>query len=54
MISRDDLLKGVLPPVTLTPADVRDARGREARPLVVLDDDPTGTQSVAELPVLSS
>lgn len=54
MISRDDLLKGVLPPVTLTPADVRDARGREARPLVVLDDDPTGTQSVAELPVLNS
>lgn len=54
MISRDELLKNVLPPVTLTPADVRQARGDQARQLVVLDDDPTGTQSVAELPVLNS
>ena len=54
MITREDLLRGSLPPVELTPADVREARGRQARQLVVLDDDPTGTQSVAELPVLNT
>ena len=54
MITREDLLRGTPPPVTLTPADVRRARGNQARRLVVLDDDPTGTQSVAELPVLNS
>jgi uncharacterized protein YgbK (DUF1537 family) len=54
MITREDLLRGTPPPVTLTPADVRQARGNQARQLVVLDDDPTGTQSVAELPVLNS
>ncbi len=54
MITREDLLRGTPPPVTLTPADVREARGRQARHLIVLDDDPTGTQSVAELPVLNS
>jgi uncharacterized protein YgbK (DUF1537 family) len=54
MITRDDLLRNTPPPVALTPADVRKARGNQARQLVVLDDDPTGTQSVAELPVLNS
>lgn len=54
MITREDLLRGTPPPVTLTPADVRRVRGNQARQLVVLDDDPTGTQSVAELPVLNS
>ena len=54
MITLEDLLKGTPPPVTLTPDDVRKARGSRARQLVVLDDDPTGTQSVAELPVLNS
>ncbi len=54
MITLEDLLKGTPPPVTLTPDDVRQARGSRARQLVVLDDDPTGTQSVAELPVLNS
>lgn len=54
MITREDLLRGTLPAVALTPADVCRARGHQARPLVVLDDDPTGTQSVAELPVLNA
>ncbi|MBK8211300.1 MAG: hypothetical protein IPK78_16430, partial [Rhodospirillales bacterium] len=54
MITREDLLRGAPPPVPLTAADVREARGSQARQLVVLDDDPTGTQSVAELPVLNS
>jgi uncharacterized protein YgbK (DUF1537 family) len=54
MISRDDLLRGAPPPVSLTAADVCRARSGRARPLVVLDDDPTGTQSVADLPVLNS
>ncbi|MGZ8995835.1 MAG: four-carbon acid sugar kinase family protein [Rhodospirillales bacterium] len=54
MISLQDLLKGAPPPLPVTPADVRRARGDQARQFVVLDDDPTGTQSVAELPVLNS
>lgn len=54
MITRDDLLRNTPQPVALTPVDVRNARGNQARQLVVLDDDPTGTQSVAELPVLNS
>lgn len=33
MITREDLLRGTPPPVTLTPADVRQARGHQARPL---------------------
>jgi len=35
-------------------ADVAAAVGRGTRVLIVLDDDPTGTQSVADLPVLTS
>ncbi|MBE2295472.1 MAG: hypothetical protein IAF00_10990 [Phycisphaerales bacterium] len=54
MISREELLRGMPPPATISPADVRQARGNKARQLIVLDDDPTGTQSVAELPVLNS
>lgn len=53
-IQRDTLLAGFAPATTLTPADVVAARGTRARQLVVLDDDPTGTQSVADLPVLNS
>lgn len=48
-----DLLKGQPEPGGVSPADVRAAR-TEARQLVVLDDDPTGTQSVADLPVLNA
>lgn len=51
--TRAELLRGYPVPLTLTAGQVRDARGAGARQLVVLDDDPTGTQSVAGLPVLT-
>lgn len=54
MISRDELLGGLPPARPISPEDVRSARARGARPLIVLDDDPTGTQSVADLPVLNA
>lgn len=54
MISRDELLGGLPPTRPISPEDVRSARARGARPLIVLDDDPTGTQSVADLPVLNA
>lgn len=50
MPTLDDLLAGYPPPLDITAADVP----RPERVLVVLDDDPTGTQSVADLPVLTS
>ncbi|HEY1094530.1 MAG TPA: four-carbon acid sugar kinase family protein [Glycomyces sp.] len=46
------LLASVPAPVAVTAADVR-AAADPASVLVVLDDDPTGTQSVAGLPVLT-
>ena len=54
MISRDELLGGLPPARPISPEDVRSARAQAARPLIVLDDDPTGTQSVADLPVLNA
>ena len=54
-VSFDDLLTGYPPPVETTAQQVREAaaaRGK-ARVLIVLDDDPTGTQSVSDLPVLT-
>ena len=54
MITRDELVAGYPPATATTPQDVVAARGTRARQLVVLDDDPTGTQSVADLPVLNS
>ncbi|WIY82709.1 four-carbon acid sugar kinase family protein [Propionimicrobium sp. PCR01-08-3] len=52
-ISFERLLAGQ-PPTAQTPAqEVRDAAGDASRVFVVLDDDPTGTQSVADLPVLT-
>ncbi len=44
-----ELLDGYPAPVDVSPRDVP----RPKRVLVVLDDDPTGTQSVADLPVLT-
>ncbi|MDO5049387.1 MAG: four-carbon acid sugar kinase family protein [Actinomycetaceae bacterium] len=42
-------------PVTVDTQDVREANEEASAPvLVVLDDDPTGTQSVADLPVLTA
>ncbi|MBN9202448.1 MAG: hypothetical protein J0H70_14025, partial [Microbacterium chocolatum] len=35
------------------PAAIAEAVRRSGRVLIVLDDDPTGTQAVADLPVLS-
>jgi uncharacterized protein YgbK (DUF1537 family) len=48
----ETLLASVPAPVAVTAADVR-AEADPASVLVVLDDDPTGTQSVAGLPVLT-
>ena len=54
MILEDELLSPY-PADTPVPARlVSDAVGRSGRVLVVLDDDPTGTQSVSDLPVLTS
>lgn len=54
MPTKNELLAGYPPATPTTARDVSAARGASARPLVVLDDDPTGTQSVADLPVLNS
>ena len=42
MITREELLRDTPLPVTLSPADVRQAQGHHALQLIVLDDDPTG------------
>ncbi|MUK00506.1 hypothetical protein GM708_00325 [Vibrio cholerae] len=47
-----EALKGFPPPVDAEAADVRSRRTDAV--FVVLDDDPTGTQSVSDLPVLTS
>ncbi|WP_353354895.1 four-carbon acid sugar kinase family protein [Intrasporangium sp. DVR] len=53
--TREHLLAGLPDPVPVSAADVRAARAAtRPRRLVVLDDDPTGTQSVGNLPVLTS
>lgn len=53
--TRADLLAGLPDPVPVTAAQVAQAARTEPRILrVVLDDDPTGTQSVREVPVLTS
>ncbi|MEO7588850.1 MAG: four-carbon acid sugar kinase family protein [Arachnia sp.] len=52
-LSKQDLLRGHPEAGTVTAEQVREARGANARRLVVLDDDPTGTQSVGNLPVLT-
>lgn len=54
MLTRNELLAEYPPATSTTASDVVAARGTLARQLVVLDDDPTGTQSVADLPVLNS
>ena len=48
----DALLAGIPAPVDIDAAEVREATDQRGV-LVVLDDDPTGTQSVADLPVLT-
>ncbi|PFG27867.1 Uncharacterized protein conserved in bacteria [Corynebacterium renale] len=54
MRTLEELTAGYPDPVDVAAADVRAAAGRDAEPIfIVLDDDPTGTQSVADLPVLT-
>lgn len=48
----DDLLATAPAPITVAAADVAAARSDDLV-FVVLDDDPTGTQSIADLPVLT-
>lgn len=51
----DELLEGHAPAPTITAAEVAQAhRDSNGPTLIVLDDDPTGTQSVADLPVITS
>jgi uncharacterized protein YgbK (DUF1537 family) len=45
---------GVLDPWAVDPAVIADAVRASGRTLIVLDDDPTGTQSVQHLPVLTA
>ncbi len=52
-MTKKELLRGHPPAPSLTAETVREARGTSAHRLVVLDDDPTGTQSVGDLPVLT-
>lgn len=51
----EELLAGYPPHVSISADEVRDARtsAGESTVYVVLDDDPTGTQSVSDLPVLT-
>ena len=48
-----ELLAGYPPEVDIPASEVAAAVAASGRTLVVLDDDPTGTQSVADLPVLT-
>jgi uncharacterized protein YgbK (DUF1537 family) len=52
-VLESDLLAGYPPEVDVRAAEVAASVAASGRTLVVLDDDPTGTQSVADLPVLT-
>ncbi len=52
MVVEAEVLAGFPPEVAVDPAEVAASVAAAPRVLVVLDDDPTGTQSVADLPVL--
>ncbi|WP_043445251.1 four-carbon acid sugar kinase family protein [Arthrobacter sp. L77] len=54
MILEEELLSGFPAGRAIEPAVIAAAVRASGRILVVLDDDPTGTQSVADLPVLTS
>jgi uncharacterized protein YgbK (DUF1537 family) len=53
-VSREQLLAGVPPERAVAVGEVARAVRQSGRRLVVLDDDPTGTQTVAGVPVLTS
>jgi uncharacterized protein YgbK (DUF1537 family) len=52
-VLESELLAGYPPEVDIPASEVAAAVAASGRTLVVLDDDPTGTQSVADLPVLT-
>ncbi|MBG0737887.1 hypothetical protein IV500_00325 [Paeniglutamicibacter antarcticus] len=54
MIKEEDLLTQYLPEVAVPASVVMAVQRGTGKVLVVLDDDPTGTQSVSNLPVLTS
>lgn len=54
MVAIADVLETFPPEVPVDPRVVAESNERSGRVLIVLDDDPTGTQSVANLPVLTS
>ncbi|MDO5700646.1 MAG: four-carbon acid sugar kinase family protein [Bowdeniella nasicola] len=49
-----ELLETHLPALDLSAEDVREARTGRTRPIVVLDDHPSGTQSVSAVPVVTA
>lgn len=55
-LSLSEILEGIPPSPGTSAVQVREARAQaqDSRIYVVLDDDPTGTQSVADLPVLTA
>lgn len=54
MSTLKELLADVPPPVSIDAGELAVSVRRAGRVLVVLDDDPTGTQSVADLPVVTA
>lgn len=54
MPTKEELLAGLPEPLPLTPQDVLTERGPDARQLVVIDDHPSGSQSMADIPVLTA
>lgn len=54
MPTRDELLTGMPGPLALAPEDVIAERGSRARQLIVIDDHPSGSQSMADIPVLTA
>ncbi len=53
-VSAEELLAGFPPSVAIDPSELRTIATATKSVLVVIDDDPTGSQSVAEVPVLTS
>jgi uncharacterized protein YgbK (DUF1537 family) len=53
VIAEHELLEKFPPELRVSPAEVAESVAAAGRVLVVLDDDPTGTQSVSDLPVLT-
>lgn len=54
MPSKDDLLATWPEPLPISAADVAEARPSPARQVVVIDDHPTGSQSLRDIPVLTA